>query len=205
MKKQLNEQFKRMQLLAGLITESQLSETIDTVDFGPEWNKITSEIFGSTLKIYDKDLTYRPSTDTGKKPVLHVKWTGRADYDDNGTKKYKMLGISTTINPLNNQENGAIDVTINGSDKDALKKEVEEKLIPIWKKASHDYLAKAIKNADLMKDATVGGGYKYEEKDAADLENYVKLIPGLKTTGISESTDIEKSVNEALRKYRRNK
>jgi len=178
---QLNE-IKRMQQLAGLITESQLNETVDTVDFGPEWNKITSEIFGSTLKIYDKDLTYRPSTDTGKKPVLYVQWTGRADYDDNGTKKYKYLGISTTFNPLNNQENGAISVTIDGSDKDALKKEVEEKLIPIWRKASQDYLAKAIKNADLMKDATVGGGYKYEEKDQADLDNYITQIPNLPVT-----------------------
>ena len=43
MKKQLNE-IKRMQFLAGLITESQLNETIKTVSFGPftnvEWYKV---------------------------------------------------------------------------------------------------------------------------------------------------------------------
>lgn len=155
-------------------------ETVETVDFGPEWDKITKEIFGETLKIYDKGLTYRPSSDTGKKPVLYVKWTGRADYDDNGTKKYKMLGISTTFNPLNNQENGAISITLDGSEKESWKKEIEEKLVPVWKKVSQEYLAKAIKDPKTMKDATVGGGYNYEEKDAADLENYVKLIPGLK-------------------------
>jgi hypothetical protein len=159
-----------------------IRETVETVDFGSEWDKITKEIFGETLKIYDKDLTYRPSSDTGKKPILYVKWTGRADYDDNGTKKYKMLGISTTFNPLNNQENGAIDIQLDGSEKESWKKEIEEKLVPVWKKASHDYLAKAIKDSKIMDDATVGGGYNYEEKDAADLENYVKLIPGLKTT-----------------------
>ena len=102
-------------------------------------------------------------------------------FEVEGAKKYKMLSIATTFNPLNNQENGAISLTIDGSDKEVWTKEVQEKLVPVWKKVSATYLATAIKNPKLMDDATVGGGYKYEEKDAADLENYVSLIPGLKT------------------------
>jgi hypothetical protein len=75
MKKQiLSEEFRRMQKLAGIITEEQLNEVeLKLADLGPDFEKTVKEIFGETVVVKDIDISYRPSTDTGSKPYLYMR------------------------------------------------------------------------------------------------------------------------------------
>jgi hypothetical protein len=192
---QLNEQFKRMQLLAGLITESQLNETVELklTDLGPEFEKVIKEIFGETVVVKDIDVTYRPSTDTGNKPHLYMSVT--IPQTKESTK-----GVMLNIGFYNKEGKGVVKFDNYSKDKEATAKEFEEKLIPAFKKAAAIALGKVVKDPKQLEQASVGYGYKYETKDQADLDKYITELPNL---SLQESLNIDKIVNEALKAYRK--
>ena len=135
MKKQLNEQFKRMQLLAGLITESQINEGIKTIDANSRDFKVEG----------NEDL--KP---TDLKPgvmISTIKSFGdKAEFEDNAGKFDRIEGNYI-----------------------------------YWKTKSG------------------------KEKSWSHIEDLalVKNLEMTQSEPTSESIDIEKSVNEALRKYRK--
>ena len=135
MKKQLNEQFKRMQLLAGLITESQINEGIKTIDANSRDFKVEG----------NEDL--KP---TDLKPgvmISTIKSFGdKAEFEDNAGKFDRIEG---------------------------------------------NYIYWKTKNG--------------KEKSWSHIEDLalVKNLEMTQSEPTSESIDIEKSVNEALRKYRK--
>jgi len=197
MKKQIiSEEFKRMQVLAGLITESQLNETVELklADLGPEFEKTIKEIFGETVKVEDIKVTYRPSTDTGGKPHLYMGVTIPSVGDKDNYK-----GALLDIGFYNKEGKGVVKFDNYSKDKEATAKEFEEKLIPAFKKAAAIVLGKIVKDPKQLDQAT-GGGYKYEEKDQADLDKYITELPNL---SLQESLNIDSIVNEVLAKHRK--
>jgi len=155
MKKLINEQFKRMQLLAGLITESQLNEAVDTKYFTMDGTK------SEDLK---KDFTLKSTYDPGMTMICPK------DLDDKSDRADGMLGYIFSLNTLKDKE-----------------------LYPL--KENHPDYGKMIVMSQSTKE---------------DLSNLIKKLGGIqidvrakKQEPTSESTDIVKSVNEALRKYRR--
>ncbi len=189
---QLINEAKRMQLLAGLITESQLNEVeLKVADLGPEFEKVVKEIFGETVVVKDIDVSYRPSTDTGGKPHLYMSAT--IPQTKESTK-----GVMLSIGFSNKEGKGAVSYQNYSKDKEATAKEFEDKLIPAFKKAAAISLGKIVKDPNQLSQSTVGSGYKYEEKDQADLDRYITELPNL---SLQES--IEQTVNEALTKFRK--
>ena len=171
----------RMNQLAGLITESQakkmiavLNETVELklTDLGPEFEKTVKEIFGETVAIKDIDVAYRPSTDTGGKPHLYMSAT--IPQTKESTK-----GVMLNIGFFNKEGKGIVKFDNYSKDKEATSKEFESKLIPAWKKAAAIALGKIVKDPKQLDQATIGGGYKYEEKDQADLDKYITELPNL--------------------------
>jgi hypothetical protein len=167
----------RMNQLAGLITESQarkmmavLNEYVemDLNDLGPEFEKTIKEIFGETVKVIDIKATYRPSTDTGSKPSLYMSITIPQTKESN---KALLLSIE-----FDKEGNGFIKYDNYSKDKEGTKEEFNTKLIPAFKKAAVSVLGKLVKNPEQLTSATLGSGYKYEEKDQADLDKYITKI-----------------------------
>ena len=194
MKQILSEEFKRMRVLAGLINESQLNEAIELqlADLGPEFEKIVKEIFGDTVKVQDIKVNYRPSSDTGGKPHLYMSVTIPQT-------KESPKGVMLNIGFYNKEGKGVVKFDNYSQDKEATAKEFEEKLIPAFKKAAAITLGKIVKDPKQLDQVTVGG-YKYEEKDQADLDKYMTELPNL---SLQESLNIESIVNEALAKFRK--
>jgi len=184
---QLINEAKRFQKLAGLITESQLNEVeLKLTDLGPEFEKVVKEIFGETVGVQDINVTYRPSTDTGSKPYLYMSCVIPQTKE---STKGAMLNIGFS----NAEGKGKVSYQNYSKDKEATAKEFEEKLIPAFKKAAAVALGKVVKDPNQLSQSTVGGGYKYEEKDQADLDKYITELPNL---SLQES--IEQAVNEGL-------
>jgi len=155
----LSEEFRRMQKLAGIITESQfLKENIEINlnDLGPDFENTIKEIFGETVQVKDITATYRPSSDTGSKPALNMQLTI----------------------PQSNESTKAVLLSLN-FDKEGTKEEFNTKLVPAFKKSAVLVLGKLVKNPEELSQATTGAGYKYEEKDQADLDKYITEIPNL--------------------------
>jgi len=157
MKKLINEEFKRMQLLAGLITESQLNEAVDTKYFTMDGTK------SEDLK---KDFTLKSTYDPGMTMICPK------DLDDKSDRADGMLGYIFSLNTLKDKE-----------------------LYPL--RENHPDYGKMIVMSQSTKE---------------DLSNLIKKLGGIqidvrakKQEPTSESTDIEKSVNEALRKFRKSK
>ena len=146
MKKQLNEQFKRMQLLAGLITESQLEEAADVT---PEANKIKA-------------------------------------YLDNQRMRGEM-GNGLFLDKVLDQE---VDYIIS-----------LEKLA--WGIGAYVYLKNDEKGQKLAKEIQKSYGGDYSQSFNQGKVVGVTNIGYKKQEPTAESIDIEKSVNEALRKYRK--
>ena len=164
MKKLINEQFKRMQLLAGLITESQLNEEEQTLNED-----------GMTLPIPN----FLKMGDTEFK-VNFVKFTNN----------------SAGVNGFGGKRNdGSFPVSV---ETDVQGKGPDGKFTInayVTKEGNLDYVfLPGYDNSDVL--------VKYV-KDWGPLRKYI--ASELAKTPTSESTDIEKSVNEALKKYRRNK
>jgi len=193
----LSEEFQRMQKLAGIITESQLNETIEMklTDLGPEFEKVVKEIFGENVEIKDIDVSYRPSTDTGNKPHLYMGVTIPSVGDKDNYK-----GALLNIGFYNKEGKGVVKFDNYSKDKAATAIEFEKTLIPAFKKAATLVLGKIVKDPKQLDQATVGFGYKYEEKDQADLDKYISELPNL---SLQESLNIESAVNEALAKFRK--
>jgi len=193
---QLINEAKRFQKLAGIIKESQLNEVeLKLTDLGPEFEKVAKEIFGDTVVVKDIDVTYRPSTDTGSKPYLYMSAVIPQT-------KESPKGVMLSIGFSNKEGKGMVKYDNYSKDKEATAKEFEEKLIPAFKKAAAIALGKVVKDPNQLTQSTVGGGYKYEEKDQADLDKYISELPNLT---LQESSNIEQSVNEALAKFRKQK
>ena len=141
---------------------------MDLNDLGPEFEKTIKEIFGETVKVVDIKATYRPSTDTGSKPSLYMSITIPQTKESN-----KALLLSIEFD----KGNGFIKYDNYSKDKEGTKEEFNTKLIPAFKKAAVSVLGKVVKNPEQLTSATVGSGYKYEEKDQADLDKYITEIP----------------------------
>jgi len=178
MKTQINE-IRRMQQLAGILNESQLNESIELNpnDLGPEFMQIAKEIFGDTVKIQNVEATYRPSTDTGCKPHLYMGVTIPSVGDRDNYK-----GVLLNIGFFNKEGKGVVNYDNYSKDKQSTAEEFNTKLIPAFKKAAALILGKLVKNPQELSQATVGSGYKYEEKDHADLDKYVSELPNLPLT-----------------------
>ena len=170
----LSEEFRRMQKLAGIITESQfLKENIEINlnDLGPDFENAIKEIFGETVQVKDITATYRPSSDTGLKPALNMQLTIP---QSNGSTKAILLRLN-----FDKEGNGMISYDNYSKDKEGTKEEFNTKLVPAFKKAAGLVLGKLVKNPEELSQATTGTGYKYEEKDQADLDKYITEIPNL--------------------------
>jgi len=174
MKNQINE-IKRMQQLAGIINESQLNEEfeLELNNLGNDFIQAAKEVFGDNVKMQDIAIRYRPSTDTGKQPEL----TFGATIPSIGDKdNYKGALIYTNFL---SDGSGYVGYDNYSKDKQTTAKEFNEKLIPAWKKASAFVLGNILKTPEELNKATVGLGYKYEEKDLESLKKYVASIPNL--------------------------
>jgi hypothetical protein len=136
-----------------------------------EFLKTTKEIFGETVKLEDIKVTYRPSTDTGSKPTLSISVTIPQTKESN---KGLFLSIDFDKDGV-----GTIYYDNYSKDKQSTSEEFNTILIPAFKKASTKLLEDLIKQPDKMSKATVGLGYKYEEKDQEDLNRYVSEIKNL--------------------------
>lgn len=181
-KEELNESFLYMQKLAGLITESEyqkkkqsLNEAleIEWSELGNDFTQAIQQIFDKTVKIQDAEVRYRPSSDTGKQPEFTFGVTIPSVGDKDNYK-----GALLYTNFLSDG-NGFVGYDNYSKDKEATTKEFNEKLIPVWKKASAFVLGNLLKKPEELNKATVGSGYKYEEKDLEDLKKYVASIPNL--------------------------
>jgi len=166
--------------LRKFLTENKLTTTarllseateLNLNDLGPEFEQTAKEIFGDSVKVTDIKATYRPSTDTGAKPVLMLQLTIP---QTNESTKALLLGLM-----FDKDGSGRISYDNYSKDKEGTKEEFNNKLVPAFKKAASLYLGKLVKNPEELTQATVGGGYKYEEKDQADLDKYVSEIPNV--------------------------
>jgi hypothetical protein len=176
------------------IKESQLNEVeLKITDLGPDFEKTVKEIFGDTVVVKDIDVSYRPSTDTGGKPYLYM---GAIIPQTKESTK----GVLLSIGFFNKEGKGVVKYDNYSKDKEATAQEFETKLIPAFKKAAAIALGKIVKDPNQLNQSTVGFGYKYEEKDQADLNKYITELPNLT---LQES--IDSVVNEALRKFRKQK
>jgi len=173
MKQPLNEQFRRMQKLAGIITESQLNE-VELTDLDPEFEKTVKEIFGETVQVEKIDVTYRPSTDTGGKPHLYMGVTIPSVGDKDNYK-----GALLNIGFWNREGKGVVQYDNYSKDREATAVEFEEKLIPAFKKAAAKTLGAIVKDPQQLSKSTLGVGYEYEEKDQEDLNNYITELPSV--------------------------
>ena len=175
---------------------SKMNEVeLKITDLGPEFEKVAKEIFGDTVVVKDIDVAYRPSTDTGNKPHLYMGVTIPSVGDKDNYK-----GALLNIGFYNKEGKGVVKYDNYSKDKEATAKEFEEKLIPAFKKAAAIALGKVVKDPNQLTQSTVGSGYKYEEKDQADLDKYVAELPNL---SLQESIDIDSVVNEALETFRK--
>lgn len=109
-------------------------------------------------------------------------------------------GVMLNIGFYNKEGKGVVKFDNYSQDKEATAKEFEEKLIPAFKKAAAITLGKIVKDPKQLDQAIAGYGYKYEEKDQADLDKYMTELPNL---SLQESLNIESIVNEALAKFRK--
>jgi hypothetical protein len=170
MKKLINEQFKRMQLLAGLITESQLNEE-------------TLNEEGMTLPIpnflkmgepeFKVNFTKFTNNSAGNKGFGGTRNDGSFPVSVETDVQGKGPGGKFTINAYVTKEGNLDQIFLPGYDNS----EVLVKYVKDWG-ALRTYITSELAKTPAAAKAPA-------------------------TT--SESTDIEKSVNEALRKYRRNK
>ncbi len=166
--------------LRKFLTENKLTPTarllsesaeVNLNDLGPEFLQTAKEIFGDSVKVTDIKATYRPSTDTGAKPILMLQLTIP---QTNESTKALLLGLM-----FDKDGSGRISYDNYSKDKEGTKEEFNNKLVPAFKKAASLYLGKLVKNPEGLTQATTGGGYKYEEKDQADLDKYVSEIPNV--------------------------
>jgi len=166
--------------LRKFLTENKLTTTarllseaveLNLKELGPEFEQAIKEIFGDTVKVQDIKATYRPSSDTGAKPELVLQLTIP---QTNESTKAILLSLV-----FDKDGNGRISYDNYSKDKEGTKEEFNNKLVPAFKKAASLYLGKLVKNPEGLSQATVGFGYKYEEKDQADLDKYVSEIPNL--------------------------
>jgi hypothetical protein len=178
----MNKEFLKMQKLAGLITEGQykqklgiLNESleINLSELGTDFTQVIKQIFGDGVKVKDAAVRYRPSTDTGKQPELTFGITIPSVGDKDNYK-----GALLYTNFLSDGK-GIVKYDNYSKDKETTAKEFDEKLIPAWKKASALVLGNLLKKPEELNQATVGSGYKYEEKDLEDLKKYVASISSL--------------------------
>jgi hypothetical protein len=161
-----------------LTTNSRmLNEEYTLQDLGPDFERTAKEIFGDTVKIQDIKATYRPSTDTGSKPHLYMSVTIPSVGDKDNYK-----GVLAGLGFYNPEGKGVVKLDNYSKDKQATAEEFKTKLAPALKKAAMVLLGKLVKNPQELSKITVGSGYKYEEKDQADLDNYIAQIPNLPVT-----------------------
>jgi hypothetical protein len=85
----LNEEFRRMQKLAGIITESQLNE-------GGETKYFTMD--GTKTENLKKDFTFKPTYDPGMTMILPK------DLDDKSDRSDGILGYIFSLNTLKDKE-----------------------------------------------------------------------------------------------------
>ena len=161
-------------LVENKLTENSrlLKESIDLNlnDLGTEFGQTVKEIFGDSVDVQDLVATYRPSTDTGAKPILYLSFS----VPTNQSPKALFVTIG-----FDSKGNGVIQYNNYSKDKESSEQEFNNKLFPALRKAASLYLGKLVKNPQGLTQATVGSGYKYEEKDQADLDKYVSEIPNL--------------------------
>jgi len=161
-----------------LTTNSRmLNEEYTLADLGPDFERTAKEIFGDTVKIQDIKATYRPSTDTGDKPQLSMSVTIPSVGDRDSYK-----GVLAAVGFWNKDGKGEVYLDNYSKDKQGTVEEFKTKLAPALRKAAMVLLGKVVKNPEALSQATVGLGYKYEEKDQADLDNYITQIPNLPVT-----------------------
>jgi len=190
MKKLINEQFKRMQLLAGLITESSdskfdqialdhsntppgatagtaLNETLQMMtpaEVGPKLEKLAQD-----FKLYLLPQAMEVSAFSKKAKSLNN------DYSSLGQGMVGVMANTSMTGGVSLLIYAAEDVKLLDNVYEVLKKD-----FPTITKVGHN---------------DSGGSYM-------KIENFNKTVDPAST---SESTNIEKSVNEVLRKYRKNK
>ena len=178
------------------INESQLNEVeLKLADLGPEFEKTVKEIFGETVVVKDINVSYRPSSDTGGKPYLYMGCTIPQT-------KESPKGIMLNIGFFNKEGKGIVKYDNYSQDKAATAEEFENKLIPAFKKVAAVALGKIVKDPNQLNQSTVGSGYKYEEKDQADLDKYISELPNVPL--MKESFDnLDEIVDRVLRKTRK--
>lgn len=120
-------------------------------------------------------MSYRPSSDTGGKPYLYMGAT--IPQTKESTK-----GVLLNIGFFNKEGKGVVKYNNYSKDKEATAQEFETKLIPAFKKAAAIALGKIVKDPNQLNQSTVGIGYKYEEKDQADLNKYITELPNVPLT-----------------------
>ena len=214
MKKLINEEFKRMQLLAGIITESQLNET-EAKDAASIIKAIDAKLKAKNLKGMPSTNIQNPEKDIKDKEVDYVTITYKADAGDvvsvyikdtpenkvlakeietefggkffTGNANGTVLGVSqipsSAKSPTPTSESTDIEKSVNEGmpvGKSKLAQELAPKL--------NIYIGK-IQNPKLENEAMVHAS------------KIIELID--KDSEMGES--IEQSVNEALKKYRKNK
>ena len=160
-------------------------------------NKYDIEVALAGYNKKDIDVSYRPSTDTGGKPHLYMGVTIPQT-------KESPKGVMLNIGFFNKEGKGIVKYDNYSQDKVATSKEFEDKLIPAFKKAAALALGKIVKDPNQLNQSTVGSGYKYEEKDQADLDNYVSELPNVPL--MKESLDqLDEIVDKVLEKIRNRK
>ena len=201
MKKLVNEEFKRMQLLAGLITESQLEEVAGE---DLELKSSAKQIF-SVLKKYGlkpqyeadgKQFMSKDPSQSGYGAYIHV---------NNGIMTISVYdrGIWQTIQ--RKQKTNELDMGSVSYPTEEEKKQINQ----IAGKIYNDIIAILGKDKFEIKnnqEPDKYGNYMiYVRKKSTVNPNQRPNTPKpAAPVPTSESTDIEKSVNEALKKYRRN-
>jgi hypothetical protein len=178
--------------------ESQLNEVeLKLADLGPDFEKTVKEIFGETAIVKDIDISYRPSADTGGKPHLYMSVTIPQT-------KESPKGVMLNIGFFNKEGKGIVKYDNYSQDKAATSEEFENKLIPAFKKAAAVALGKIVKDPNQLNQSTVGSGYKYDEKDQADLDKYISELPNVPL--VKESFDnLDEMVDKVLSKLRSKK
>jgi len=212
MKKLINEQFKRMQLLAGLITESQLNEAVKSIDSNTIQRTGDTPITKEDLVIGTTRVA--PSMSYGSKEELALKAGtvtkvdgDKATYDVKGkmfsmdladllivittaTSTNELFGFGKSKGNPNNLKAGD-EVTYTASN------------------GSDGYNGKYVVGKILSSDPKgfTMGIYRDTSEPNSPMkpeQKQISIYAKPEELKLRESIDIEKSVNEALRKYRKN-
>ena len=181
MKKQINEEFKRMQLLAGILTESQLTQLNEAEDAGTFVNKIFST--AKALGLVQMDMT---NVDADTK-----KFKDKFEKEGFPPNSHGILGVAKLL------DGAAIGLLIMADDKAVL-----DKLEDVIDNTKGNF---KMMGGDFENKSRI---YKIQNaaKDKEAFAHYFIIdLTSPTTPPVTESINIESIVNEVLIKFRKNK